>query len=147
GGAGRDKIYGEGGSDVLYIENASDVVAGEIYDGGAGGDELGGPDVTSAVDLTGTTLVGLEGISGFGHGLALTAAQLDAFTGVVRTGTITLASAGTVDISDAGVSTNIFNLSDLGNNLTLSGGGISFSHTVNGGSAADTVTIIGGAAG
>jgi Ca2+-binding RTX toxin-like protein len=63
GGAGRDELRGGGGDDELFAF-AGDVVAGEVYDGGAGTDEL---YVGGVVDLSATTMVSFERL-GFGGG-------------------------------------------------------------------------------
>jgi Ca2+-binding RTX toxin-like protein len=76
----------------------------------------------------------------------MTAAQLDQFNGTINTGAITLSGAGAVDISDGDVSTAIFNLSNAGNSLKLTNESLAH-YVVNGGDAADTVTIVGGSFG
>ena len=144
GGAGLDTVQGDAGDDELVINAAAEIVAGEIYNGGLDSDTLNGNAVAAAASLANVTLTSLESIAGFNSGLTLTAAQLDLFTGSIQTGAITLSTAGTVDISDAYVSTGTFSLSSAGaNSFTLSDEGIQF-YTINGGGAADTVTVTGG---
>ena len=148
GGAGLDSVFGGADNDRAVIVAASDLVAGETYDGGAGSDTLSGTAVVAAASLVGLTVQNFETVNGFSGGLTLTAAQLDQFTGDVNTGTLTIADAGTIDISDARVFTDTINLAAAGNTLTLNssygaGGGF-FNGTVNGGAAADTVTVING---
>lgn len=148
GGAGRDSLYGGDQDDRLAITLASDIVAGEIYDGGAGSDTLDGFGVAAAVDLTGVSIAAVENIVGFAGGLSLTAGQLDAFNGAIDTGQITIGTAGVIDLSDADVLTGAILLSGAGNTLTLRGGtgptGGFFDGTVTGGVAADTVTVLDG---
>jgi Ca2+-binding RTX toxin-like protein len=140
GGLGADTITAGAGNDTLVVSTASEIAVGEVYDGGAGdGDRLDGSTIATPVDLSGVTLAGLEIINGFFDGLTLTAAQLDAFTGIVNTGPITLSGAGSADLSDADVFTGVFQLSNAGNGLVLGDGGAAF-HVVNGGSGADTIT-------
>ncbi len=147
GAGGQDSVNGGAGNDELVISSLADLVAGEIYDGGAGADFLTGDDVVGTADLTSVTLRNIESIEGFEDGVRLTAAQLDAFTGVVNTGDITLTSGGTVDLRNAAVFTQVINLSAMGNTLILNGGqsrsGGFFSGEVNGSAVDDTVTLRG----
>jgi Ca2+-binding RTX toxin-like protein len=145
GGGGLDLVFGGTGNDTLVIAAASNIVAAETYDGGDDADVLQGSAVSGAANLSAVSLVSLEAISGFFSGLTLTATQLDAFTSSINTGTITLSTNGTIDISDASVATEGFVLSSSGvNSLTLTGAS---AHTVTGGTQADTITVTGAGTG
>jgi Ca2+-binding RTX toxin-like protein len=146
GGAGKDTVLGGAGNDRLFINAQAEIVAGEIYNGGVGDDTLDGSGFAAAANLTGVTLSNLENLSGFSSGVTLTRAQLDSFTGVINTGAITVSGAGAINLSDAAVKTPSITLSDLGNSLVVNDS-TSPSVTVNGGNAADNVTIVGGLVG
>ncbi|MGD9615820.1 MAG: calcium-binding protein [Alphaproteobacteria bacterium] len=150
GGAGFDRLAGGADNDTLTIRGpdfggVGDVVAGEIYDGGAGDfDQLSVSPVFGdpAIDLTDVTLVNLESLSGFAD-VILTASQLDAFTSSISISRVTLSGAGSANISDASVTTRIFNLSNSGNSLTFASDSFSSSpYRVNGGAGNDTVTVL-----
>lgn len=151
-GAGRDQLYGGDLNDRLVIENASAVLAGEVYDGGLDKDTLDGTAITTAFNLAsrGVTLSGLENLLGFSGGLTISAAQLNSFSpafgGFIDTGTITIADAGVIDISNEYVLTDVINLSAAGNTLSLAAvaGFGHFDGTVNGGAGNDTVVILRG---
>lgn len=144
GGTGMDQLYGGAGTDMLLLSAAQDPVAGEIYDGGSGNDTLDGTAITTAFSIVGATLVGLESIFGFRGGLTISASQLNSFQGsdgIIDTGTITISTAGAIDLSSAAVVTDVINLSATGNDLKLSTGLFGqFDGTVNGGAGNDAVT-------
>lgn len=144
GGTGVDQLYGGDGTDMLLLSEALDPVAGEIYDGGSGNDTLDGTAITTAFSIVGATLVGLESISGFRGGLTISASQLNSFQGsdgIIDTGTITISTAGAIDLSSAAVVTDVINLSAAGNDLKLATGLFGqFDGTVNGGAGNDAVT-------
>ncbi|WP_428672822.1 hypothetical protein [Reyranella sp.] len=141
GGAGADTVSGGAGNDTLYIYASADTAAGETYNGGADNDWLtdGGTSIVAVTIDAGVTFTNIENLQDFYNGLTLTATQLASFTGTINTGAITLSSAGTVNLSNATVSTQTFNLSGSGNSLTLDN---DYWYTVNGGAGADTVTIL-----
>lgn len=144
GGAGLDAVYGGDGGDRLIITNRTHIVAGEIYSGGLGIDTLDGLAVTQAATFVGTTISGIEYLYGFSGGLTLTASQLHGINGGISTGTLRVATAGLIDLTDTVVSTDIINLSAGGNTLRLQGVysiyGM-FDGRVNGGAGADKVTV------
>ncbi|MDB5707151.1 MAG: hypothetical protein JWN66_4267, partial [Sphingomonas bacterium] len=95
GGAGLDKLYGEGTDDLLVIDSASDLIAGEVYDGGAGSDTLsltGG----GTFDLSTVSLVSVERLDNIYGTAVLTTAQLASFT--YLSGTISFATTGAVTL-------------------------------------------------
>ncbi|WP_158596186.1 calcium-binding protein [Oleomonas cavernae] len=67
GGRGKDMVYGSDGNDVLIVK-ARDVVSGEIYDGGAGDDQLTFEPQREGeildVNLDGVTLLNIETLRG-----------------------------------------------------------------------------------
>jgi trimeric autotransporter adhesin len=142
GGAGLDKLDGGADSDTLSTGGASDVVAGEVYNGGAGdSDQLSVSSFGGAVDLTSVTLTNLETLSGFGADVILTPTQLVGFESSINAKSITLSGAGSVDISTTSVNVDVFNLSAGGNGLKFTDK--TFGTTsVNGGAGADTVTVL-----
>jgi Ca2+-binding RTX toxin-like protein len=179
GGAGNDRLWGEGGkdtmrggvgNDTLYAHNNGDLVAGEIYDGGAGTDRIS-IDGGSVASLVGITVVGIEELWSNASSTRLTASLLDVFTYVntngveVMTGgaidltnltflysgaTFRLAAAGnTIDFSGLGTGTKVFGSTVSGADVILGSngacsldGGVGADSIV-GGSAADT--LVGGA--
>ena len=140
GGAGLDLHYGGDGDDVILVDRASDIVAGELYDGGAGQDSLI-LNFNSDGDISGVTLTGIESLtqSYFNFDTKLTAAQLEALTSVSGQ-SFTLTTAGTVSMNGASINTQVFNLSDLGNSFTLAGSTQSYQITVNGGTGDDAIS-------
>lgn len=80
GGAGRDELHGGDGDDGLEVGLVTDLVAGEIYDGGAGIDTLFLRDIFAEqpgiYNLTGATLISIEGLYSSPYGTLLTAAQM-----------------------------------------------------------------------
>lgn len=145
GGRGKDTLSGGDDADDLVIAHALDLVAGEIYDGGAGLDTLRGSDVVGAVSLVGVGLRGIESITGFADGLTATISQLNALSGSLSTGTLQVANGGNLDLLDVQIGTRVINLSAAGNTVALQGlpslffG--TFNGTVNGGKANDVVTV------
>lgn len=143
GGGGLDKVYGGAGDDILMLQDG-DLASGEVYKGGSDSDTLHG-DVTSAVNLTGFSITEMESMTGFANGVALTRAQLLAFTGTIDTGDITLTSAGTMNLSTVNLETQTLYLSSTGNNNVTVADSSTVAHIVNGGSTNDTMTGVGAA--
>lgn len=150
GGTGADSLVGGGGNDTFSLETAADIVAGEVYNGGAGIDYLDGVGVVPPVDISGVSIISIERVAGFDNGLTLTAAQLAGFTSEVLVGELTLTTGGTINMAGTRfVTGSTINLSNTATNLTLTADGSGYSDpsfigTVNGGNGDDTITMIGG---
>jgi hypothetical protein len=102
GDAGLDKVEGAAGDDTLQVANG-DVVAGEVYEGGAGIDTLVLTNATTA-DFSAVTLARIERFLGSAGNDSLTfaALQFSAFASFDAAGgndTVDLTVAGTVDLS------------------------------------------------
>ncbi|TDR87112.1 beta strand repeat-containing protein [Enterovirga rhinocerotis] len=137
GGRAKDVIDGGAGDDTLVITGQADIVIGESYRGGSGFDTLLLDVAGAPIRLSHAAIADdIERLESMGA-VSLSAAQLDAFTSL-ETGAITLMSAGAVDLTDADVLTQVFNLHGGGNTLDLTGlADIAF--VVNGGKRADTI--------
>ena len=125
GGAGRDSLDGGSGFDYL-VARANDTVLGGTnddlisvaenlpasIDGGTGSDTL---RFEGNLDITGTTIVGVENLNLYGND-SMTAAQLDAFAFVqgygpgYTSGTIVLTQGGTATVSMSPSMTGILTL-------------------------------------
>jgi Ca2+-binding RTX toxin-like protein len=137
GGAGADLMNGNEGDDTFVFTAVADIVAGDTVNGGVGFDRIM-LETGAATDITAMTIgADVEGLVS-GVAVTATAAQLDRFT-LLQTGTVTVSTAGVVDLSGATVTTQNFVLSSLGNTLNLTGVA-SARFTVTGGAAADVVT-------
>lgn len=136
GGTGRDTIDGGIGDDRFIITAQGDLAANESYVGGAGIDKL---DLETAAAITlNTVIIGADvEILESGGEVTLRALQLDGFK-TVQTGIITLSNSGVVDLTDAQVSTQTFNLAAAGNTLNLTGL-VGAGYIINGGAAIDTI--------
>lgn len=151
GGAGDDLIVGGAGADVqnggvqndtFRIDAPTDVVVGETFTGGADFDRIlintaGGVDFTTA-----GINVDVESLqSNFnGAGIALTSAQLNAFSDIrVGTTMLNITTAGVVDFTGSFLNSTRFTLSALGNTMNLAGNAFG-QFTVTGGAAIDTIT-------
>ena len=149
GGAGTDRVLGGGGNDTLRIDSATDIAAGETYDGGTGTDTLEGQALEGVVDLSAVTLTSVERIVGFAGTLVLTGTQAAAAE-VIESGSLTLSTGGTVDLSNTRIGADLITLSNTATVLTLAAqdagayGTIGFAGLVQGGSAGDTITLTGG---
>ena len=134
GGAGADALYGGGGDDTFYVTSIADVAVGEVYDGGAGFDELrmeGGTEY----DLTSFAVTGFEALHGTG---AIVSGAMLANISRVNLYALTVITAGTFSFgSDSYLPT--LNLADGRNTVTIA----SATATVNGGAGRDTITVIG----
>ena len=143
GGTGKDVLSGGAGIDTLVIAGLGDLVAGEVYNGGAGVEDALTTGNFSGIlfDLSNVTLSNLESLSIINNDVALKAAQLNAFTRRVTADSVTLTSGGLVDLTGTTVNVGTFNLHDSGNTLIFeqdnNGGG----PTVNGDDGNDTVTL------
>lgn len=137
GGAGADLVNGDEGDDTFVFTSTADIAAGDTINGGMGFDRIM-LETGAATDISAMTInADVEGLVS-GVAVTATAAQLDKFT-LLQTGTVTVSTAGVVDLSGATVSTQNFVLSNLGNTLNLTGIA-STRFTVTGGSLADVVT-------
>lgn len=135
GSAGRDILLGGDGNDELHVDG--DLVAGEIYDGGAGVDQIYLNSGNYDLNALGVTFANIEGITlATGGRLAMTTAQLGQFSSLVG-GTYILTTAGTVALPGAIASGATFILSDLGNGFDL--GLSNRSAAVTGGASADYI--------
>ena len=154
GGNDLDSVFGGAGDDVLQIVTAAELVAGETYDGGADNDFLYGGGLGVALDLSTSTVTGIENLASFSTGVTLTSAQLDGFSGYIGfVPTITLTTGGAIDLCDLdfdGITT--LNLSAAGNTLQILSGTLggyvgpldgSFQGIVNGGAGNDSVVVSG----
>ena len=127
--AGNDLYNGGGGTDYFFIN--AQTTAGDQFIGGAGTDFI--EFVGTPVDLSTLNIAAdIEGI--MGTDLHLTVAQASRFT-AIRSDVLTLTSAGS--FINSGFIGRTLNLSDLGNNVDLSGS--SRSYAINGGAGADTI--------
>ncbi|MGF6232218.1 Ca2+-binding RTX toxin-like protein [Inquilinus ginsengisoli] len=136
GGIGRDQLYGGSGNDELNVgedlalDARNGIAAGEVYDGGAGTDELrvvqydlsggGGVDLSS-IDISKINISNIENIESHFHTTKLSAAQMSSFE-EVRANEIDITNGGYVDISSMNVQFNWINLSSFGNTLILGPG-------------------------
>jgi Ca2+-binding RTX toxin-like protein len=137
GGAGADLMNGDEGDDTFVFSSVADIVAGDTVNGGMGFDRVM-LETGAATDISAITIgVDVEGLVS-GVAVTATATQLDRFS-FLQTGTVTVSTAGVVDLSGATVTTQNFVLSSLGNTLNLTGVA-SGRFTVTGGAAADTIT-------
>lgn len=124
GGAGLDRLYGGDGDDTLDAGLSTDMVAGEVYDGGAGFDLLSLFDVfgedTGTFDLTGVTISGIEHLySGMTTNTRLMTAQL--ISAQIISGRFVLADNAAVSltgITHLGLS---ITLNDAGQTISLAG--------------------------
>jgi Ca2+-binding RTX toxin-like protein len=145
GGAGLDRLFGGDGNDTLVIAAASDLVAGEVYQGGAGTDTLRFAGANASADLSDVRIYSVENLDGFTDGVGLKANQLTHFTGTIDTGAIALTSAGWVDVSVANLVSPNIELSSLGPNTVTLADSSAIAHVVDGGAATDVVMVIGAA--
>jgi len=105
GGQGVDRVYGGIGNDTIQIAGISDISGlAEIVDGGNDVDTLDFVSLGAigAVNLTTTTLVGIEILRISQNTVTLTAAQMGSFEEISGTGffeRIVLSAAGTVDLT------------------------------------------------
>ena len=149
GKTGIDSLFGGAGNDALFIDSAAALVAGEVYDGGANVDTLFGGYLGVALNLSTSTVTGIENLRGFNSGVTMTSAQLDGLTGYVSaTASVTLSDAGALDLRDLNLGYITLNLSAAGNTVQLlsaASGGFdgAFSGTVNGGNGNDSVVVSG----
>jgi Ca2+-binding RTX toxin-like protein len=140
GGFGRDQIYGGDGDDYIYIDK-SHIMAGEIYDGGAGYDrvELISDPMQSNeyIDIVGLKIDGVESIKSGYQVTQMTVAQVAGYSRI-EIGGLKLADSGLLDLrSNPNVTIGRFVLSDQGNTINLTGR--TFGSTVDGGVGADTI--------
>jgi Ca2+-binding RTX toxin-like protein len=143
GDLGKDSVHMGAGDDYVQIRSLSDLTAGEIYDGGDGIDYF--YCITSGhADLSDIDLTGFERFEGmYVGGATMTPEQLNQFD-LIYTGSVTIKGSGAVDLSHADMLPETFNLSNDGNSIIVSNYDV---RTINGGSSADTVTIVGLAGG
>ncbi|MFZ2872776.1 calcium-binding protein [Zavarzinia sp.] len=104
GGRGKDMVYGGGNNDVFGIA-ARDLVAGEIYDGGAGDDTMSIVTTRKGeivdIDLTGITLRNIEGLHGaWDAGMRIKIADLERFASI-GANDIYLKDGGLLDFTGA----------------------------------------------
>ncbi|WP_158595912.1 beta strand repeat-containing protein [Oleomonas cavernae] len=140
GGAGMDTINGDDGDDYFYVNAASEFVAGEVYNGGAGVDQLQFAALDPLVDLSVATVSGMEGLYSNTTELRMSTATFTGFTNYISTYEIRLLDGGTANLTGLvymGIS--VLHLSDAGNTLNY-GALTNYSVAVQGGSGNDTVT-------
>jgi Ca2+-binding RTX toxin-like protein len=133
GGLGLDKLYGGAGNDILV---ADDVVAGEVYDGGAGTDTL-----RASADISRASIVSCEILET--DWVKLTAAQFAGF-GQIKGGfgEIHAASAGTYSLAGKTVAGTIDIYGSAGNDTLI---GNAKGQTLSGDLGHDTLDGRGGA--
>ncbi len=146
GGQGVDMISGGDGDDVFVISSISEIVAGEIYDGGAGYDILRfNPTPTfGTVDLTGVSLISIEEIRGaLFIGLHLNISQ---FSGLqtLEANRLSLNNGGSISFAGMQFSSlSMVSLSDSATSVDFSLASITsiFSQlSIYGGAAGDAIT-------
>jgi len=127
GNAGADMAVGGAGNDLFTFNSRFDATAGDVFDGGDGVDTLSfdwnhGP--LEPVDLTGTTLRGIEIIDAVGTYtqssvlVSITAQQLDSLTGAI--GSFLITTGGSVSFAGGQFGLQVqFLLSAAGNTLNL----------------------------
>jgi Ca2+-binding RTX toxin-like protein len=143
GGAGRDSMYGGEGNDRIVVA-AADFVAGEIYDGGTGSDEL---QLFGNVDISSATLISIETLGiGYNQSVSLTGAQLQSITKVWTPGysgyltqQLNLTTGGAIAYSGSG-DVLVFTLSNAATAFDASGIVAALAVTVNGGTGNDVIT-------
>ncbi len=138
GGAGTDSLSGGDGNDVL-VAGEGDLTAGETFDGGAGDDELRYTG-SSNIDLSSSTIAGIETLANTGNYTALiglTIAQLESLATV--NARVRLTDGGAVSLDGILLFSGFIQLSDLGNSIDLDGAITPASITVHGGALADTI--------
>ncbi len=157
GGAGADILQGGGGDDFLTIgegdagtfealDARDDIRSGDVYDGGAGHDMLTVTgDALATIDLSGLSLISIEGLNSWFQNTKLTVGQLASLTDI-KANTLVVADGGSVNLSaKAGLEIFKVILSDAGNVLTLPATTVNFSiPSVEGGQGADTIVALGG---
>ena len=121
GGLGKDTLRGGEGNDDLVLTAPDNLVAGEIYDGGNGKDELvvnGG----SEINFSTVTLTSIEWLYSNAQVTKFTAAQLDAFTRIDAY-TVAVTTGGAIDLRDLEYlySGANFKLSAAGNTIDFTG--------------------------
>ncbi len=136
GGAGRDTLRGGDNNDTLIV-GEGDYVTGEIYDGGAGTDELRYTG-TSDIDLSGATITGVERLVSSGGGaVSLTRAQLQAFAYVDAA--VRIVDSGYVTLAGIALQNGTIYLSDFANYIDLGSANALVPLTVRGGALNDTI--------
>ena len=145
GGAGQDHVYGNGGDDTLVIRLASDVVAGEVYDGGAGSDMLDLSDFldnnTAENDITGVTLISIEHLYSPHWISRLSSSQLQGIT--ILQGKFRLMDSPTISLAGVSHAGLQVTLNDAGQTLSLAGSNNYYQTTgaiIYGGAGNDTIT-------
>jgi Ca2+-binding RTX toxin-like protein len=145
GGAGLDHLYGYAGDDTLRIRLASDVVAGEIYDGGAGTDTLDLSDFldenTAEHDISGATLISIETLYSPQWITRLTSGQL--LSATTLQGKFRLADNAAINLSGINHSGLQITLNDAGQSLSLAGSNnyyYNLAPTIYGGAGNDIIT-------
>ncbi|PWR18119.1 calcium-binding protein [Zavarzinia aquatilis] len=118
GGVGVDKIFGEDGNDTLIVSSPAHLLAGEVYDGGAGTDTL---DVVAfgdgqQVDFSGVSIRNMEILTSSGI-LTMSLKTLKSFD-TIRAAAIQLTEGGRINLS--GLSLQLSSVVAYQTNLLLS---------------------------
>lgn len=135
GGAGIDILRGGAGNDSLDAGSAA--LAGEIYDGGAGIDTLSFFAAGEVVDLSRSSIVGIERIDAAGKRLSISSAQLNSID-ELSADAITIVGGGNTDL--AGLTSLSVGSIALGNDSNTLNGGAHNLYYVAGGSGVDRIT-------